>query len=139
MLVFSIVVLVLACQISGICETCAPGTFPMAAAAVMVISMVAVLVENRKLQKPNTTGWRDEMHRAANRMLPGIIVGYVGIILAYMLLILPIHFFPSSFIFLFVSMIYLRGTSWFRSLLISCGALIGIYIIFKFAFRVVLP
>lgn len=139
MLVFSITVLILAYRISGFSSISSPGTFPMAAAAVMAISICLVLIENRKLRKPEVTGFIDEMHRATNRLLPRVIIVYTGIVLAYGLLIKPLHFFPSSFVFLFFSMIYLKGSVWTRSLVITAGALIGVYIIFQFVFKVMLP
>lgn len=139
MLLFSLVTLFLAYRISGL-QLCAPGTFPLAAAAVMVVTMVLVLLENRKLRKPSgTKGLIDELRRAVNRLLPRQIVLYIVIILAYMLAIKPLHFFPSSFIFLLVSTIYLRGTTWKKAIFITSGALVAVYLIFQFVFQVTLP
>lgn len=139
LMAFSVAVLILAYRISGFKSVSSPGAFPMAAAAVMVVSMALVLIENLRMRKPKVAGVRDEMRRAFNRMLPWIIIIYTGIIVGYAVLIQPVHFFPASFIFLFVSMVYLRGTTWLRALLITTGVLICIYIIFQFAFRVTLP
>ena len=139
LLLFSIIILILSYQISGFSSISSPGAFPMAAAAVMVISMAFVLMENRKLKKPNAKVFKDELHRSVKRIFPRIIIYYMGIIFVYMLLLQPLHFFPSTFLFLFISMVYLKGTSWVRSLLVTTGALIGIYVIFQFVFKVTLP
>lgn len=139
LMVFSVAVLILSYRISGFSSVSSPGAFPMAAATVMVFSMVLVLLENMKMKKPDVRGFSDEMRRAFNRVLPWIIIIYTGIIFGYALLIQPVHFFPSSFVFLFVSMIYLRGTTWLRALLITIGTLICIFIIFQYVFRVTLP
>ncbi len=139
MLIISIAILVLAYQISGI-SLCAPGTFPFAAAAMMVLTLVLVLVENRKLKKPSgIKGLFDELKKATNRMMPRLIVLYVVIIFAYTIAIKPLHFFPSSFIFLLISTIYLKGTTWKKAIFITSGALVAIYLIFQFVFQVTLP
>lgn len=139
LMVVSVAVLILSYRIAAFSSVSSPGAFPMVAATVMVVSMALVLIENLKMKKPDVRGFSDEMRRALNRMLPWIIIIYIGIIIGYALLIQPAHFFPSSFIFLFVSMVYLRGTSWLRALLIASGTLIYIFIIFQYIFRVTLP
>lgn len=139
LLIFSIITMVLAYQISGFAR-CAPGTVPFAASAVMVLTMILVLVENRKLRKPRkTSGLTDDFKKAINRQLPRLIVLYILIIFAYTLAINPLHFFPSSFIFLFISTVYFKGTTWKRALLITSGALVAIHLIFQFVFQVTLP
>ncbi len=138
MMAISITVLILAYKISGF-AVCAPGTFPLAAAAVMVIAMAFVLIDNYRRPGPDVKNVFDEIHRAMNRLLPRVIVVYTFIIIGYMLIIQPLHFFPSTFLFLFISIIYLRGAGWLRALFISAGALAAVYVIFQFIFKVTLP
>jgi len=138
LLLFSCATLFLAYRIAGI-KLCSPGTFPVAASVVMVITLGLVLLENRTLTKPDTTGFKDELKKAVNRMLPGRIVVYIFIIFAYMLAIKPLHFFPSSFVFLLISTIYLKGTTWKEAVFITAGALLAVYLIFQFIFQVTLP
>lgn len=139
MLAFSLFVLVQAYRISGFSSVSSPGMFPMLAAAAMVISLVLLLLDNRQAKKPDAHDLKDELWRAAqNIFLPEILI-YSGIIVLYMILIEPLHFLPSSFLFLAGSMMYLKGSTPVKALFISVGTLGGIYLIFRTLFRVILP
>ena len=139
MLAFSLFVLFLAYRISGFSSISSPGTFPMGAAAVMVLSIILILLDNRKKEKPDVAGLADELHRAAKEVLSKVFLIYTAVIIVYMILLEPLHFLPSSFAFLFVSMMYLKGSTFLKSLMIAAVSLGGIYFIFQYFFRVVLP
>lgn len=139
MMALSLFVLIQAYLISGFSSISSAGTFPMVAAAIMVVAMAMILLNNRKLTKPDADGLKDELRRAAKQVLPKVFLVYTGVIIGYMLLIQPLHFLPSSFAFLLVSMIYLRGSTVIKSLIISTLTLACIYIVFQYFFRVVLP
>lgn len=139
MLVLSLFILIMAYMISGLSSISSPGTFPMAAGLVMVGSMCLVLFGHRKLQKPEVENFKEELKLAAHTVLPVKFVLYTAIIIGYMLILQPLHFLPSSFIFMVVSMMVLRGSGFVKSLLISAGTLACVYIIFQFFFRVVMP
>jgi len=139
LLAFSLFLLVCAYLISGFASVSSPGTFPMIAAAVMVISLALLLLGNRKAEKPETDGLKDELRQAARQIFTPVFLIYTAIVIAYMLIIQPLHFLPSSFAFLLASMIYLKGSTPVKSLIISAATLGGIYLIFHYLFRVVLP
>lgn len=139
MMALSLFVLIQAYLISGFSSISSAGTFPMVAAAIMVVAMALILLNNRKLEKPDADGLKDELRQAAKQVLPKVFLVYTGIIIGYMILIQPLHFLPSSFAFLLVSMIYLKGSTVIKSLIISILTLACIYIVFQFFFRVVLP
>jgi len=139
MMAFSLFVLIQAYLISGFSSISSPGTFPMGAAAIMVLSMALVLMNNVKHEKPDADDLKDELQRAAKEVLPSVFLVYTGIIIGYMILIQPLHFLPSSFAFLLVSMIYLKGSTVLKSLIISTLLLACIFIVFQYFFRVVLP
>ena len=139
MMAFSLFVLIQAYLISGFSSISSAGTFPMVAAAIMVVAMALILMNNRKLETPDTDGFKDELQRAAKKVLPKVFLVYTGVIIAYMILIQPLHFLPSSFAFLLVSMIYLKGSTLIKSLIISTLTLACIFIVFQYFFRVVLP
>ena len=139
LLAFSIFVLILAYRISGFSSISSPGMFPMVAASVMVISIAMVLLGNRKAEKPHTGGLKTELRLAATEIFTPQFLIYTAIIIVYMLIIQPLHFLPSSFAFLLTSMIYLKGSTPVKSLLISAATLGGIYLIFHYLFLVVLP
>ncbi|GAK56378.1 hypothetical protein U27_03340 [Candidatus Vecturithrix granuli] len=139
LLAFSFFVLVLAYRISGFSSVSSPGMFPMLAAAAMAISAALLLLNNRQAEKPDAHDLKDELWRAVKDIFRPEILVYSGIIVLYMILIEPLHFLPSSFLFLAGSMIYLKGSTPVKALLISTGTLGGIYLVFRTLFRVILP
>ena len=100
MMALSLFVLIQAYLISGFSSISSAGMFPMVAAAIMVAAMALILLKNRKLAKPDADGLKDELRRAAKQVLPKVFLVYTGVIIAYMILIQPLHFLPSSFAFL---------------------------------------
>jgi Na+/melibiose symporter-like transporter len=138
-LAFSLFILIMAYLISGFSSVSSPGAFPMAAGVVMVISAILVLIGHRKLEKPDVENFADEMKLAVKNVFPKEFIIYAGIIIAYMVLIQPLHFLPSSFAFMVVSMLVLRGSGIVKSLLISAVTLACIYVIFQYFFRVIMP
>ena len=77
---------------------------------------------------------------SAGKILPPHpLLGYVAIILVYMLLLEPLGFNLSSFLFLFVSFWYLHRKGLFLAFGLSIGSVIVIYVIFTLIFRVILP
>lgn len=139
LLFFSLFVLVNAYLISGFSSISSAGMFPMCASAVMVAAIVSILLNNRKLKKADGNGLKDELSRAAKQVLPNVFVVYAIIVIVYIVLIQPLHFLPSSFAFLLISMIYLKGSTALKSLIISTITLACIYFMFQYLFRVVLP
>ncbi len=111
----------------------------MGAAAVMILSVAVILLNNRRREKPDAESFQQELRIAAAKVLPRIFLLYTTIIIAYMILIEPLRFLPSSFAFLLVSMLYLKGSRPLKALLIAFGTMAGIYVIFQYVFRVVLP
>lgn len=105
----------------------------------MVISIVLLLIGNRKAEKPDAETLKEELSRAAGDVFNKVFLIYTGIIIIYMIAIQPFHFLVSSFGFLLVSMIYLKGSAPLKSLIISVVTLGAIYFLFHFLFRVVLP
>lgn len=139
LLLFSLFILVQAYFISGFSSISSAGTFPMAASAVMVVSCCLILFKNRRLEKPDTKHLRDELIQAVKEVLPTIFLVYTIIVIVYAALLKPLHFLPSSFLFLIISIIYLKGTTVPRAIIISTSILVFIYILFQYIFRVVLP
>jgi len=139
MMALGLFVLVQAFLISGFSSISSAGTFPMLASAVMVVAAASMLLNNRKLKKPDTDSFKNELRQAAKQALPKVFLVYMIIVIGYIILIKPLHFLPSSFVFLLLSMIFLKGSSALKSLLISTVTLGCIYIMFQYFFRVVLP
>lgn len=134
----SIVVLVLAYRISGFALSAA-GTFPMASSSVMVLSMLLVLYGNRKKERENTGGFASELRQTMHEVFTKEFVVYSLMLLVYALAIEPTHFLPSSFVFICLSIIYLKGSTPGKAVLISTGTLACIYVVFLYFFKVLLP
>ncbi len=139
LMAFSVFVLIMAHRISGFSSISSPGTFPMASATVMVVTTVVLLIGNRKAQKPDAANFKEELGRAARNVFSPVFLIYTAIVLVYMIALQPFHFLPSSLAFLLVSIIFLRGSRPLKALFIGIGTLGGIYFIFHYLFRVVLP
>jgi putative tricarboxylic transport membrane protein len=139
LLAFSIVVLVLAYRIAGFSSVVSAGAFPMGIAAVMVLAMGIVVAGMRKQEKPDAEGLFAELRQAAKEIFPPTVLIYAGLIGAYAFAIERLHFMPATFLFLFVSMVFLKGTTVVRSLLITAGTVAAVYGIFLYVFKVVVP
>lgn len=136
---FSLFVLIAAYRISGFSSKSAPGTYPMATAAIMVVSLVFIHLGNRKKLKPEVKNLREELKQAIQKVLPRALVVFTGLIIGYMVTIQSLGFVISSYLFLLLSMIYLKGSTLLKSFLISGFTLAVIYVVFQYIFTVVLP
>jgi putative tricarboxylic transport membrane protein len=139
LLFFSLFVLITAYTISGFSSISSPGTFPMFSGSVMVVTIIFLLVNNRKAEKPEADSIKEELRRAGTNVFTPVFLIYTAIIFIYMVVIQPLHFIPSSFAFLLISIIYLKGSTPLKATIISVITLAGIYFLFHFLFRVVLP
>jgi putative tricarboxylic transport membrane protein len=130
MVVFSVGLFWQAYAIAGFSALSSPGAFPMAAAAMMVIGSLIVAYGNLK-----NTASRDD-----TPILPAQVAIFTGLVLVYAVLLSPLGFLPSSFLFLFAGtrLLYPRA-GWLWTGAVSLGALIAIYVIFRLVFQVILP
>jgi putative tricarboxylic transport membrane protein len=136
LLAFGIFVLITALMIPNLENLSSSGVFPIFVGSILILSMVHVLWHNRKRYAASTLP--EEWKRVPAFVLPIAVVGYAGILLLYILTTAPLHFIPSSFAFLVISFIFLRGASPLRSVIIGVGTLAGIYILFQTVFKVIL-
>ncbi len=126
--------------IAGFSSISSGGAYPMAAAALMVVSSIAVILRNRRQPKVEVSGSADEWRRFRKEVAPPYpLLGYVGMMVAYMLLIEPLGFNVSSFLFLLGSFLYLYRRGVWLSLGLSLGSVILIYVVFQIVFQVILP
>ncbi|RCS22064.1 tripartite tricarboxylate transporter TctB family protein [Phyllobacterium salinisoli] len=120
--------------ISGFSALSSPGTFPMAMSAIMVLTSAGILIKSLGLSSPGGgfTGFRKEI-------LPPIVLLFSLIILAFSLVLKPLGFLLASFLFLLSSIWLLERGRFGRALLLSVVSIIGVYVIFRLIFQVVLP
>jgi putative tricarboxylic transport membrane protein len=110
----------------------APGAIPMAATAVMVVTSLMVLYRSA-ISAPN----RDR--RFLREVLPARIAIVMGLILAYAIALKPLGFLPTSALFLILLIKLLSRKSWGYCSGVGLLSLLGIYLIFRIVFTVLMP
>jgi putative tricarboxylic transport membrane protein len=130
--IFSLVLLWSAYGISGLEALSAPGSVPMAATLVMVVTTLIVLVQTLRL--PRTTG-----ETLSRDILPGPIIAMVLLLVAYAVLLRPLGFLPTSALFLILSIRLLSRRGWAFSIAVSLGSLLLIWLVFRIVFTVLMP
>jgi len=136
LLALGIFVLITALMIPNLDNLSSSGAFPIFIASILILTMVRVLWQNRKRYAALTL--REECRQVCGFALPATVVGYALILFLYILTTAPLHFLPSSFGFLVISFIFLKGASPLRSMIIGVGTLAGIYVLFQTIFKVIL-
>jgi len=136
LLAFGIFVLITALMIPNLVNLSSSGVFPVFIASILILTMVHVLWQNRK--RYAAVRLREECRQVPAFVLPVTVIGYAFILLLYILTTAPLHFLPSSFAFLVISFIFLKGASPLRSVIIGVGTLAVIYVLFQTIFKVIL-
>jgi putative tricarboxylic transport membrane protein len=139
LIVFGLFILWQAYRISGFDSISSAGSFPMVAALVMVISAVVALAKTARMPRSEGEPGESLPRQFARRLVPGVLVAFTLAIAAYMVLLDPLGFLVSSYLFLVVSMRLLGSARWVRNLVVSAVALALIYVVFQTVFSVVLP
>ncbi|MFN3937033.1 MAG: tripartite tricarboxylate transporter TctB family protein [Gemmobacter sp.] len=127
----SLILLNEAYGISGFGKLSAPGTVPVATTAVMVICMVIVVLRTIRLPRITT-------ETVARDILPGRVILFAVMLVLYGLALRPLGFLPTTALFL-IGGIRLLGRGWAFSIGVGLGALIGIWIVFRMVFTVLMP
>jgi putative tricarboxylic transport membrane protein len=136
LLACGIFVLITALMIPNLENLSSSGVFPIFIGSILILTIARVLWSNRRPYASRTL--REECRQVPAFVLPVTVIGYAGILLLYILTTAQLHFLPSSFAFLVISFIFLRGASPVRSVLIGVGTLAGIYVLFQTIFKVIL-
>ncbi|WP_435258054.1 tripartite tricarboxylate transporter TctB family protein [Thioclava sp. FR2] len=118
--------------ISGFEALSGAGSVPMATTAVMLVCAVLVLRET--LQKSAVTSEKLERD-----ILPLPVILTILAIGAYALLLKPLGFLPTSFLFLWGMIKYLSRRSLLWSALVAIATVAVIYLIFRLIFTVLMP
>ncbi len=136
MLAFSIAVLVMALLIPNLEHLSSSGVFPIFIACTMIGSALCILWQNRRRYK--AMALREELRLSRSFTFPKVVIGYVVILVLYILLTEPLHFLLSSYLFLVGSFLFLKGATPARSFLIGAVMLAIIYGLFQTIFKVIL-
>lgn len=114
------------------------GAFPMLCAAVMLVTGLMSLVKTARA-KVVLEGGETLVQQFVRRLAPLQLVLFAVLILAYMLLLEPVGFLLSSYLFLACAMQLLGSKRTGLNLLVSAVVLAAIFVVFQTAFSVVLP
>ena len=136
LLLLSVFILIQAIMIPSLENLSSSGVFPIIIASIMIMSMLQVLWKNRARYSAFKIG--DEFQKAIPIVFPKTVAVYTGILILYILLLYPLHFWLSSYLFLIGSFLFLKGAKILQSLFIAAGMLVAIYFLFQYIFRVIL-
>jgi hypothetical protein len=112
------------------------GAFPLFIGAVMFLSILRILWKERKAFA--SWQWKEELSQAKPFAFPTLVVVYIGVLILYILLLYPLHFWLSSYLFLVGSFLLLKGAKIVRALIIAAIMLAVVWLLFQYAFRIVL-
>lgn len=118
--------------ISGFRALSAPGSVPMATTFVMLVAASIVAIRTARLK-------RVTHETLAHDILPGMVILFVGLLIAFGLLLRPLGFVPTAALFLVVAIKVLARRGWGYTLTVALGSLVLIWIIFRVVFTVLLP
>lgn len=130
--VASLALLWKAYEIDSFSSLSSAGAVPMGAAATMFVSAAIIAWKT----------WRsdeDKSESFARNILPRDVWVGMALIVAYAVLLVPLGFLPTSFLFLAVMIKALSGRSVFFSVWTSAVALMAIYLVFRVVFVVIMP
>lgn len=112
------------------------GAFPLFIGAVMFLSILRILWKERKVFA--SWQWKEELSQVKPFAFPTLVVVYIGVLVLYILLLYPLHFWLSSYLFLVGSFLLLKGAKFVRALITAAIMLAVIWLLFQYAFRIVL-
>jgi hypothetical protein len=112
------------------------GAFPLLVASVMFLSILRILWKDRKVF--SSWKWTEEIPRIKPFAFPREVVAYAVVLILYILLLYPLHFWVSSYLFLVGSFLLLKGAKPFRGLIIGAIMLAVIWLLFEYIFRIIL-
>jgi hypothetical protein len=136
LLAFSLFVLITALMTLKFESLSASGAFPLFIGLVMLGSTVTVLWQNRARYSALKIG--EDCKGIGPFAFPTNVGIFAGILILYILLLEPLHFWLSSFLFLVGSFLFLKGADWIRAIAIAIGMLAVIYVLFQYTFSVIL-
>jgi len=112
------------------------GAFPLFIGAVMFLSILRIVWKERKVFA--SWQWKEELVQAKPFAFPRLVVLYIGVLVLYILLLNPLHFWVASYLFLVGSFLLLKGAKIVRALIIGAIMLAVIWFLFQYIFRIVL-
>ncbi|MCO6384665.1 tripartite tricarboxylate transporter TctB family protein [Oceanicola sp. 502str15] len=118
--------------IAGFDALSSPGAVPMGTTAIMVIASVILLARTARL--PRVLG-----EKLGDEVLPWVVLIFAGLLVVFSLLLQPLGFLPTAFLFLVAAIKILGRRSWGFTLTVSLASLVVIWVIFRVVFTVLMP
>ena len=112
------------------------GSFPLFIGSVMFLSILRILWKERKVFA--SWKWNEEIPQIRPFAFPRQVVAYMVVLVLYILLLYPLHFWVSSYLFLVGSFLLLKGANLLRGMIIGAVMLAVIWLLFQYIFRIVL-
>lgn len=112
------------------------GAFPLFIGSVMILSVLRILWKERKVFA--SWKWGEEIGQAKPFVFPREVFVYIVVLVLYILLLYPLHFWVSSYLFLVGSFLLLKGAKPVKALIIGAGMLVVIWFLFQYIFRIIL-
>lgn len=135
LLLFSIFILVQAFMMPHLENLSSSGAFPIFIGSIMILCTLRILWENHARYSALKIG--EEIEKAIPLVFPKTVAAYTAILILYILLLYPLHFWVSSYLFLVGSFLFLKGAKILRSFFIAAALLGVIYLLFQYLFRVI--
>jgi hypothetical protein len=119
-------------EIAGFEALSSPGALPMAAAGTMLVCAIIILAQTLRSRPASDQSLKKDV-------VPLPILLTVGLVLAYALLLKPLGFLPTSFLFVLILIRVLSGFSLAFCAAVSAGSVLLIYLVFRIIFNVIMP
>jgi len=132
LVILSLVIFWQAYTISGFSSISSPGSLPLAASAIMVMSACFSFVKTLKKPLENHTLF-------FTHVLPPIVSIILAFILIYSVVLEKLGFIVSTFTFLVISIQFLYRKHFLITLGLALVSLITVYVVFRLIFQVILP
>jgi len=126
-------------KISGFSSLSSAGAFPMAATFAMVVSGILIWFQTQRSKAAVAETGESYPALFRRQITPGIVVTFVLAVLGYAIALEPLGFVLASFLYLMIAIWLLGSRNIGKNLLASVASMVGIYVVFKTAFSVVLP
>jgi putative tricarboxylic transport membrane protein len=126
-------------RIDGLHSPSSAGVFPALAGLVMTVSALAIIRRNHRMPPAHIPEGSGAAREFLRRTTPADVAVMAALIVAYMVALEPVGFLGASFVFLFLSLLYLHRGRLLTTLLVSAGSLAAIWVVFRVLFTVVLP
>ncbi len=139
LLVASLILFWEAFKIEGMGSISGSGIFPMAAAIVLIASLVVRLVADVRAVRRERAARRAGVEGFFGDVLPPRILLFISFTIAFVAAMGQFGFWAPTGVFLAVTFAWLYKRSPAKVALFTAGALAFIYVVFAFIFKVYLP